>query len=109
MSAILHFADEAENNIKNPKLLNDCLSNIQEIKNAAIILDELVKDLLEVSNQGFSNFSINLQKVDICAAINHSIKLNFSHANRRKIKITTVFANNIGAIKTDQKNKTNFD
>lgn len=88
LNAIVSYAEILQQDLGSSFDKNDCLNHVKEISEAALVLDELIRDLLDVSAINSGNFSINLDReIDVAEVINRSIRLNYAYALRRHIKI----------------------
>jgi len=77
---------------------------IKDINLAALELNELVHDLLDVGQIASGNFSVDVSKeIDLADVVKRSVKLNYDYALRRNIAIKTEVSAEIKPIKLDAK------
>lgn len=106
LNAISGFADILQCDINKAGSKEQCIDYINEIKNAAEDLNELIHDLLDVnnSNQLTNGFEIDLsQEIAIDNIIKRAIKLNSNYALRRKITLKNQISHNCPKIRLDAK------
>lgn len=93
------LGDESSGHIKK----ENCKEYLREISQAALTLNDLIHDLLDVSAVQSGNFSVDLSKeVDVENIIKSSVRLNHAYAMKRQIKIETKISE-IKPIKLDSK------
>jgi two-component system cell cycle sensor histidine kinase PleC len=104
LNAVIGFLDVLQEEIDNPKSLENCKNYIKEINSAALDLNELISDLLDVSQTSSGNFSIDLSnQIDISDVIKRSIRLNHDHALRKNITIKSINLFDSNSINLDEK------
>ena len=103
LNAIVGFSDALKDDLGNPELVKECHEYIKEINIAALDLNDLIHDLLDVgSGSNTGNFSVDLsQNIDIKDVIKRAIKLNYDYALGRNISLKTEVSDNINLIKLD--------
>jgi len=104
LNAIIGFSTLIKQEIGNPKSTEECLDFANEIEKAALDLNELICDLLESRVSGYSDFAVNLkEEIDVTEIIKRCVKLNYSFASIRKIKIKSKIDPDLPKIKLDEK------
>lgn len=104
LNAIINFSEFLKEEINNPKSAEECADYAKEINQAAIDLNEMIHDLLDVNSGMSGNFSIDLGKeIDIKNLIARSVKLNYGYSLARGIAIKTEIADDVFKIKLDMK------
>jgi signal transduction histidine kinase len=107
LNAIISYSEimqqELSDENKKSKNQESCKEYLEEISQAAITLNDLIHDLLDVSAIQSGNFSVDLSKeIDITNIIKSSVKLNYAYALKRQIKIEAKISK-IKPIKLDSK------
>ena len=102
LNAIICFSEFLKQEVKNPKLAEECADYAIEINQAANDLSEIVEDLLDVGSIASGNFSVDLSN-DICVKdlIRRVIKLNYDLTLRRRIRLKMQVADDVSVIKLD--------
>jgi len=104
LNAITAFASLIRDSLRNPMEVKECEEYANEIDKAAMDLNEIVGDLLDVSSVNSGNFSVDLSReIDVKDSILRSIKLNRDYALRRNVVITKKIEENLSPIKLDAK------
>jgi signal transduction histidine kinase len=105
LNAIVGFSDALKDDLGNPELVKECQEYIKEINNAAMDLNDLIHDLLDVGfGVGSGNFSVDLSlEVDVENIVTRSVRLNHDYALGRHIGISKEISANLKSIKLDAK------
>lgn len=104
LNAVVFFSEILQEEIKNPHSTSECVDYAKEINLAALGLNDLINDLLDVGSIKSGNFSIDLaKKIDLADVIQKSIRLNYAYALKRQIRIESEIDNNLKPIKLDSK------
>ncbi len=104
LNAIVGFSSLLEEDLTDPALVKECADYAKEIKQAALDLNELVHDLLDIGRASSGNFSVDLSKdSDIKNVIQRSVKLNYDYAMGRGIKLNMEVAEDVSLIKLDMR------
>ncbi len=104
LNAILGFSQLLSCEIKNNNSAEECADYAKEISTAAIELNELINDLLDVGAANSGKFSVDVsKKISIQDVIRRSIRLNYDYAAARSIVIKSEISDNIGLINLDAK------
>lgn len=104
LNAITGFASLIKAGVRNPSEAAECEEYADGIDKAAMDLNEMVGDLLDISAANSGNFSVNMNKeIDVKDVILRSIKLNKDYALRRKIILINKIEGNPDLIKLDAK------
>ena len=102
LNAIICFSEFLKQEVKNPKLAEECADYAIEINQAANDLSEIVEDLLDVGSIASGNFSVDLSN-EICVKdlIRRVIRLNYDLSLRRRIRLKMQVADDVSVIKLD--------
>jgi len=104
LNAIVGFSEALKEDVNDPKLIKDCAEYAQEISAAAMDLNELIHDLLDVGQASSGNFAVDVsQEIDVRDAVKRSVRINYDYALRRNISINVCISNEIKPIKLDAK------
>ncbi|MES2961864.1 MAG: HAMP domain-containing sensor histidine kinase [Pseudomonadota bacterium] len=104
LNAIIGFSDVLREDIANPNLLADCLDYISEINRAAVEMNELINDLLDVGAIASGNFSVDLSRdVDVCDVLKRAMKINHDYALKRNVNLKLEIAEDVKFMKLDEK------
>jgi len=104
ISAIIAFSDILQEDITDPKTVQDCLDHAKEIIKIANDLNELVHDLLDANSINSGSFAVDLsQEIDIADIIRRSVKINYDYSLLRHIIIKTTIENDLELVKLDAK------
>lgn len=105
LNAIVGFSEALQEDIHNPKSVEECADYAKEITKAAMDLNGLIHDLLDVGMGSDSgSFSVDLDKeIDVRDVVQRSIRLNKDYAMGRGIVINTEITENVSMIKLDVK------
>lgn len=104
LNAIICFSEFLRQEVKNPKLAEECADYAMEINQAANDLSEIVEDLLDVGSISSGNFSVDLNhEINVQELIRRVIKLNYDLSLRRKIRLKMQIADDVSIIKLDMK------
>ncbi len=104
LNALISFSQALQEEISNPNSIKDCTDYAREINLAALDLNELIHDLLDVGQSSSGNFSVNLgDKIDIKEIIKRSIRLNYDYSLRRRVSLKAEIVDDIGLINLDEK------
>lgn len=106
LQSIMGFSDILREDIENNKFSSttECLDYIYEITQAAIEMNDLIQDLLDVGQVSSGNFSVDLSdKIDIADVIKRAVRLNYSYALRGNISFKVEIAEEVKFIKLDAK------
>lgn len=105
LNVIVGFSALIKDEVKNPKLTNECLDYANEIEKAALDLNELIRDLLEAGSAATEgNFSVDMSKeIDVADIIKRSVRLNYNFGISRKIIIKSLVSSEVVLINLDAK------
>jgi len=104
LNAIVGFSSILQMEIRNPESKEECVDYVKEIKQAALDLNELIHDLLDVGQVASGNFSVDLSKdLDVKNVIKRSLKLNHNYAAARQISIKMEVSEDVSLIKLDSR------
>lgn len=104
LNAVISFSEMLQQDIKDPLAAKECIDYTKEINRAALDLDELIHDLLDVGSAKSGNFSADLsEKIDISEIIRRSIRLNYAYALKRQIRIESKISSDVKSINLDEK------
>lgn len=104
LNAIICFSEFLKQEVKNPKLAEECADYAMEINQAANDLSEIVEDLLDFGSIASGNFSVDLNnEISVQELIRRVIKLNYDLSLRRKIRLKMQIADDVDVIKLDMK------
>ena len=104
LNAIVNFSSILQMEIRNPESKEECLDYVKEIKQAALDLNELIHDLLDVGQACSGNFSVDVSKdVDVKNVIKRSVKLNCDYAIARGISLKVEVANDVCLMRLDER------
>jgi len=104
LNAIVGFSEVLKEDVSNPNLIKDCAEYAREINAAAMDLNELIHDLLDVGQASSGNFSVDLsQEIDVRDAIKKSVRINYDYALKRNILIDVCISDEIRPINLDAK------
>lgn len=82
----------------------ECMDYVNEINSAALEMNELVHDLLDVGNVAAGNFLVDLSKeIDVPDMVKRAVRLNYDYALRRKIELKLEIAEDVKLIRLDFK------
>jgi len=105
LNAIISFSEILKEDLSNPDSALECMDYLKEINIAAVEMNELIHDILDVkspSNSG--NFSVDLSNsIDLSDIIKRSIKLNYGYSLRRNISLKTEITTVLKPINLDTK------
>jgi two-component system CheB/CheR fusion protein len=105
LNAIIGFSEFLKDDIGKQKSLEDCINCASEINIAAMEMNELIHDILDVQAASLSgNFSVDLsKKIDLRDIVKRSVKLNYDYSLKRGVSLETEIADNIKPINLDSK------
>jgi hypothetical protein len=104
LNAIVGFSETLKEEILKPKSAKDCVNYAEEINAAALDLNELIHDILDVGNIGSGDFAIDLsKKIDINHFVKRALKLNYDYSLRRGISLEVYADKELSPIFLDQK------
>lgn len=104
LNAILGFTNILQGEILNPQSQKECLNYADDIMQVALDMNELIHDLLDVTQIFSGNFSVDLSKeINIEDVIKRSLRLNHDYSLARNISIKTEISDNVGLINLDAK------
>jgi two-component system cell cycle sensor histidine kinase PleC len=105
LNAIIGFSEILKQEVRDPKAVEECADYAQEINQAAIDLNDIVHDLLEVNSATLSgNFSVDLsEEIDIRNLIKRSVKLNYDYSLKKGVTLKAEITDDISTIKLDMK------
>ncbi len=105
LNAIISFSEILKEDLSNQDSTLECMDYLKEINIAAVEMNELIHDILDVkspSNSG--NFSVDLSNtIDLSDIIKRSIKLNYGYSLRRNISLKTEITTILKPINLDAK------
>ncbi len=104
LNAIIGFSDVLKEEIGNVATVEECLEYVAQINRAAVEMNELVHDLLDVGAVASGNFSVDLaKKIEICEVVKRAMRLNQDYAIKRKVSLKMEIIGEIAAINLDEK------
>ncbi len=104
LSAIIAFSEVLKDEIRDPQAIQECMDHINEINRTAVDLNDLVHDLLDVSQINSGKFSVNLEnEIDIADAIHRAMRINHDYALKRRISLKADICDNLKPINLDNK------
>ena len=104
LNAIVGFSEVLKEEVLKPKSAKDCANYAEEINAAALDLNELIHDLLDVGNIGSGDFAIDLsKKIDINFFVERALKLNYDYSLQRGISLESYVDKELSPIFLDQK------
>ena len=104
LNAIIGFSDVLKEEIGNVATVEECLEYVAQINRAAVEMNELVHDLLDVGAVASGNFSVDLaKKIEICEVVKRAMRLNQDYAIKRKVNLKMEIIGEIAAINLDEK------
>ena len=105
LNAIISFSEILKEDLSNQDSTLECMDYLKEINIAAVEMNELIHDILDVkspSNSG--NFSVDLSNtIDLSDIIKRSIKLNYGYSLKRNISLKTEITTILKPINLDAK------
>lgn len=104
LSAIIGFSDVLRDEISNPNSLEECLECISEINRAALEMNEIIHDLLDVGQVASGNFSVDCsQEVNLADVIKRAVRLNYSYALRNNVSFKIEGVKELRLVRLDEK------
>ena len=104
LNAIIGFSDVLREDINNPNLLAECLDYISEINRAAVEMNELVNDLLDVGAIASGNFSVDLScDIDVGDVLKRAMRINHDYALKRNVSLKLEIGDDVKFMKLDEK------
>jgi len=105
LNAITVFADLLQEDISGGKVSQEeLLDYVCEIKKAAVDMNELVHDLLDVNSVNSGNFAVDLsKKIVVGDAIRRAVRVNRDYGLRRGINIDLIVDPDVSEMKLDEK------
>lgn len=104
LSAIIGFSDVLRDEITNPNSLEECLDYVAEINRAAVEMNEIIHDLLDVGQVASGNFSVDLsQEVNVGDVVKRAVRLNYSYALRNNISLKIEGVKDLQPVHLDEK------
>lgn len=104
LNAIIGFSDVLKEEIGNVATVEECLEYVAQINRAALEMNELVHDLLDVGAVASGNFSVDLSgKIEISEVVKRAMRLNQDYAIKRKVSLKMEIIGEVAAINLDEK------
>ncbi len=104
LSAIQSFADVLQEDLANPNSKEDCFSHVAEIKQIAADMNELIHDILDVSEVSSGSFSVNTNNlIDISDVLKRAVRMNRDYSLRRNVVLKVEIAADVKMVKLDSK------
>jgi signal transduction histidine kinase len=104
LNAIISFSDVLREDINNPNLLAECLDYISKINRAAVEMNELVNDLLDVGAIASGNFSVDLScDIDVGDVLKRAMRINHDYALKRNVSLKFEIGDDVKFMKLDEK------
>lgn len=104
LNAIIGFSNVLREDITNPNLLADCLDYISEINRAAVEMNELIGDLLDVGAIASGSFSVDLSHdIDVADVLKRAIRINHDYALKRNVSLKLEISEDVKLMKLDEK------
>lgn len=104
LNAIIGFSDVLREELGNGGSSAECLDYISEINRAAIEMNEVVSDLLDVGQVASGNFSVDLScKINVADVVKRSVRLNYSYALRGNVSLKVEGLEKLSLVQLDEK------
>ena len=104
LSAIIGFSEVLREEVGNAGSLAECQDYIAEINRAAVEMNEIIHDLLDVGQVASGNFSVDFSReINVGDVVKRAVRLNYSYALRNNIALKIEGLEGLRSVHLDEK------